>query len=119
MSGQVSRGSAGEYQADERAGVARLSWRVSMSLSKLWVLFSFVLSFHFFPLASWLFPFLFFSHPSVSVGLLPVSSPLEGPPAACVQGQRLGLQMGWEPPPPRASDLGKGLLKNNNKRGKK
>ena len=29
MSKQVSRGSAGEYQADERAGVARLSWRVS------------------------------------------------------------------------------------------
>ena len=29
MSGQVSRGSAGEYQADERAGVPRLSWRVS------------------------------------------------------------------------------------------
>ena len=29
MSGQVSRGSAVEYQADERAGVARLSWRVS------------------------------------------------------------------------------------------
>ena len=29
MSGQVSRGSAGEYQADERAGVARLRWRVS------------------------------------------------------------------------------------------
>ena len=29
MSGQVSRGSAGEYQADERAGVARVSWRVS------------------------------------------------------------------------------------------
>ena len=27
--GQVSRGSAGEYQADERAGVAGLSWRVS------------------------------------------------------------------------------------------
>ena len=26
MSGQVSRGSAGEYQADERAGAARLSW---------------------------------------------------------------------------------------------
>ena len=26
---EVSRGSAGEYQADERAGVARLSWRVS------------------------------------------------------------------------------------------
>ena len=30
MSGQVSRGSAGEDQADERAGVARLSWRVSV-----------------------------------------------------------------------------------------
>ena len=29
MSGQGSRGSAGEYQADERAGVTRLSWRVS------------------------------------------------------------------------------------------
>ena len=29
MSGQESRGSAGEYQADERAGVAGLSWRVS------------------------------------------------------------------------------------------
>ena len=29
MSKQVSRGSAGEYQADERAGVPRLSWRVS------------------------------------------------------------------------------------------
>ena len=29
MSGQVSRGSAGEYQADERAGVEWLSWRVS------------------------------------------------------------------------------------------
>ena len=28
-SGQVSRGSAGEYQADEWAGVAGLSWRVS------------------------------------------------------------------------------------------
>ena len=27
MSGQVWRGSAGEYQADERAGVARLTWR--------------------------------------------------------------------------------------------
>ena len=27
MSGQVSRGSAGEYQADERAGVAWLTWR--------------------------------------------------------------------------------------------
>ena len=47
MSGQVSRGSAGEYQADEqagvagsvveyqadeRAGVARLSWRVKSNL---------------------------------------------------------------------------------------
>ena len=30
MSGQVSRGSAGEYQADERAGVTRLRWRVSI-----------------------------------------------------------------------------------------
>ena len=29
MSGQVSRGSAGDYQADERAGVALLTWRVS------------------------------------------------------------------------------------------
>ena len=29
MSGQVSRGSAGEYQADERAGVGRLTYRVS------------------------------------------------------------------------------------------
>ena len=29
MSRQVSRGSAGEYQADERAGIAWLSWRVS------------------------------------------------------------------------------------------
>ena len=29
MSKQVSRGSAGEYQADERVGVPRLSWRVS------------------------------------------------------------------------------------------
>ena len=28
-SGQVSRGSAGEYQSDERAGVAQLSWRIS------------------------------------------------------------------------------------------
>ena len=28
MSGQVSGGSAGKYQADEQAGVARLSWRV-------------------------------------------------------------------------------------------
>ena len=29
MSRQVSRGSAGEYQADEQAVVARLRWRVS------------------------------------------------------------------------------------------
>ena len=29
MSGQVSRGSADEYQADERAGVTGLSWRLS------------------------------------------------------------------------------------------
>ena len=29
MSGQESRGSVGEYQEDEQAGVARLSWRVS------------------------------------------------------------------------------------------
>ena len=29
MNTQVSRGSAGDYQADEQAGVARLSWRVS------------------------------------------------------------------------------------------
>ena len=29
MSGQVSRGLAGEYQADNRADVAGLSWRVS------------------------------------------------------------------------------------------
>ena len=28
MSEQVSRGSAGEYQEDEQAGVARLRWRV-------------------------------------------------------------------------------------------
>ena len=28
MSRQVSRGSAGEYQADERAGVVRLRWRL-------------------------------------------------------------------------------------------
>src|SRR5574337_976353 len=33
MSGQVSRGSAGENQADEPAGVARLSWRVSGRLA--------------------------------------------------------------------------------------
>ena len=29
LSGQVSRGSAGEYQSDEQAGVAWLSWGVS------------------------------------------------------------------------------------------
>ena len=29
MSKQVSRGSAGEYQSDEREGVTRLRWRVS------------------------------------------------------------------------------------------
>ena len=29
VSRQVSRGSAGEYQAGEQAGVARLRWRVS------------------------------------------------------------------------------------------
>ena len=29
MSRQVSHGSAGEYQADEQAGVVRLTWRVS------------------------------------------------------------------------------------------
>ena len=29
MSRQVSRGSAGEYQADEPAVVARLSWQIS------------------------------------------------------------------------------------------
>ena len=29
MSGQVSRGSAGEYQADERAVVTQLRWRAS------------------------------------------------------------------------------------------
>ena len=29
MNRQVSRGSAGEYQADEQAGVAQLRWRVS------------------------------------------------------------------------------------------
>ena len=30
MSGQVSRGSAGEYQADEQAVVPRLRWQVSV-----------------------------------------------------------------------------------------
>ena len=29
MSGHVSRGSAGDYQADEQAGVLRLTWRLS------------------------------------------------------------------------------------------
>ena len=29
MSGQLSRGSAGKYQADDQAGVALLRWRVS------------------------------------------------------------------------------------------
>ena len=33
MSRQVLRGSAGEYQADEQAGVARLTWRVSGRLA--------------------------------------------------------------------------------------
>ena len=35
MSRQVSRGSAGEYQADEQAGVVRLSWRQSLGLEDL------------------------------------------------------------------------------------
>ena len=41
MSRQVSPGSAGEYQADEQAGVARLSWRLwsmDMDLGGLWQL---------------------------------------------------------------------------------
>ena len=52
MSGQVSRGSAGEYQADERAGVARLSWRLSgrallaLNLSQHQDLFQLVGSLH-------------------------------------------------------------------------
>ena len=29
LAGEVSRGSSGEYQADEQAGVARLSWPLS------------------------------------------------------------------------------------------
>ena len=38
MSRQVSRGSPGEYQADDEAGVARLLWRVSgMSDKALWM----------------------------------------------------------------------------------
>ena len=36
MSRQVSRGSAGEYQADEQAGVARLRWRVSGMSRQVW-----------------------------------------------------------------------------------
>ena len=36
MSRQVSRGSAGEYQADEQAGVVRLCWRVSKPSLALW-----------------------------------------------------------------------------------
>ena len=32
LNGQVPRGSAGDYQADEQAGVARLSWRFSSRL---------------------------------------------------------------------------------------
>ena len=39
MSGQVSRGSVGEYQVDERAGFARLRRledSMHMSLSNLW-----------------------------------------------------------------------------------
>ena len=39
MSGQVSRGSAGEYQADEQAGVARLSWRVIFFIFLNFILF--------------------------------------------------------------------------------
>ena len=34
MSRQLSRGSAGEYQADEQAGVAGLRWRVSGSVGE-------------------------------------------------------------------------------------
>ena len=33
MTRQVSRGSAGDYQADEQAGVVLLSWRVSSRLT--------------------------------------------------------------------------------------
>ena len=33
MSRQVSLGSAADYQADEQAGVARLSWRVSSRIA--------------------------------------------------------------------------------------
>ena len=35
MSGQVSRGSAGEYQADEQAGVERLDWGAPKKNNKL------------------------------------------------------------------------------------
>ena len=43
MSGQVSRGSAGEYQADERAGVAGLRSRVfNFSLLQHFPPFSFI-----------------------------------------------------------------------------
>ena len=40
MSGQVSRGSAGGYQADERAGVGMdgITDLIDLSLSKLWEL---------------------------------------------------------------------------------
>ena len=33
MSREVSRGSAGVYQADEQGGVTRLSWRISSSIA--------------------------------------------------------------------------------------
>ena len=36
MSKQVSRGSAGDYQADEQAGVAGLSWRLSSRCAGRW-----------------------------------------------------------------------------------
>ena len=35
MSGQVSRGSAGEYQADDQADVAGLSWQVQSAKTRL------------------------------------------------------------------------------------
>ena len=37
MSGQVSCGSAGDYQADEGAGVAGLSWRLSSRCAGRWL----------------------------------------------------------------------------------
>ena len=37
MCRQVSRGSAGEYQADEQAGVARLRWRGLISFGMDWL----------------------------------------------------------------------------------